>query len=218
MHNIFPVIKCPSYQFIKNGIPPQISNSTFINSRGGVRVLSTSPPHRDLYYICEAKDEGKQCPIILFFLLFISPSTLIPSHYTSTIIQVTMSLRRWERQAQKGRDILEKSIPKQWLAPADRLPPVTQKSVLDFPRRSGLLSERELAITDMSATELVAQMGMGKLKAEEVVVAFLKRAVLGYQLVWHPCRLVRLLGSDETAAELCDGVSGRGSYCACQRA
>lgn len=46
-----------------------------------------------------------------------------------------------------------------------------------------MLSERELVITDMYATELVAEMGQGKLQAEEVVVAFLKRAVLGHQLV-----------------------------------
>lgn len=94
-----------------------------------------------------------------------------------------MPIQRWERQAQKGRDILENSIPKQWLAPAETLPPATQESVIEFPRESGLLSERELAITDMSATKLVAEMGTGRLKAEEVVVAFLKRAVLGHQLV-----------------------------------
>jgi hypothetical protein len=91
--------------------------------------------------------------------------------------------RNWESQAQKGRDILNNSIPKQWLLPVDRLPPVSQKSVVDFPRKSGLLTERELIITDMSATALVTEMGSGKLRAEEVMVAFLKRAVLGHQLV-----------------------------------
>jgi hypothetical protein len=91
--------------------------------------------------------------------------------------------RNWESQAQKGRDILNNSIPKQWLLPVDRLPPVSQKSVVDFPRKSGLLTERELIITDMSATALVTEMGNGKLSAEEVMVAFLKRAVLGHQLV-----------------------------------
>lgn len=94
-----------------------------------------------------------------------------------------MSLKRWELQAQKGRDILNDSIPKQWLAPVESLPLATEKSVIDFPRKSGLLSERELSITDLSATQLVAEMGAGKLKAEEVVVAFLKRAVLGHQMV-----------------------------------
>ncbi|KAJ5096176.1 hypothetical protein NUU61_005532 [Penicillium alfredii] len=94
-----------------------------------------------------------------------------------------MSLTGWKIQAQKGRDILHNSIPKQWLLSADRLPPATQKNVTDFPRQSGLLSENELAITEMSATGLVAEMGHGRLKAEEVVVAFLKRAVLGHQLL-----------------------------------
>ncbi|KAJ5734292.1 hypothetical protein N7493_003078 [Penicillium malachiteum] len=94
-----------------------------------------------------------------------------------------MSLHRWETQAQRGRDILNNSIPKQWLAPTDTLPPAAQKNVIDFPRKSGLLSERELSITELSATQLVTEMGRGKLKAEEVVVAFLKRAVLGHQLL-----------------------------------
>jgi len=97
-----------------------------------------------------------------------------------------MSLQNWEHQAQKGRDILINSIPKQWLLPADKLPPPTQKNVIALPRQSGLLSERELTITDMSATGLVAEMGRGNLKAEEVVVAFLKRSVLGHQLVGSP--------------------------------
>jgi hypothetical protein len=89
----------------------------------------------------------------------------------------------WQTQAQKGKDILNNSIPKKWLLPIDRLPPVSQKSVVDFPRQSGVLNERELAITDMSATALVTEMGNGKMSAEEVVVAFLKRAMLGHQLV-----------------------------------
>ncbi|OJJ33190.1 hypothetical protein ASPWEDRAFT_115060 [Aspergillus wentii DTO 134E9] len=93
-----------------------------------------------------------------------------------------MSLN-WELQAKRGRDTLEKSIPKQWLAPIDSLPPATQKNVEDFPRKSGLLTERELDITAKSATALVTEMGVGRLSAEEVVIAFLKRAVLGHQLL-----------------------------------
>lgn len=93
----------------------------------------------------------------------------------------------WELQARKAKDILENSIPKQWLLPKDKLPPTDEKSVLDFPRKSGLLTERELDTTELSATALVAEIGAGKLSAEEVVVAFLKRSVLGHQLV-------RLLG------------------------
>ncbi|PYI24290.1 amidase [Aspergillus violaceofuscus CBS 115571] len=89
----------------------------------------------------------------------------------------------WEVQAQKARDILSSSIPQQWLVPAEILPSPDEKNVEDFPRRSGLFSEHELAITKMSATELVRDMGAGKLTAEEVVMAFLKRAVVGHQLL-----------------------------------
>lgn len=104
----------------------------------------------------------------------------------STDHNTAMSLQPWELQARKARDALQKSIPKQWLLPEDKLPLVHQKNVEDFPRKSGLLTERELTITTMSATALVADMGNGLLSAEEVVISFLKRAVLGHQLVYMP--------------------------------
>ncbi|OJJ46392.1 hypothetical protein ASPZODRAFT_132487 [Penicilliopsis zonata CBS 506.65] len=94
-----------------------------------------------------------------------------------------MTLHTWQLQAQKGKAILDNSIPKQWLIPVDQLPAADQLNVEDFPRKSGLFSAEELRITEMSASALLAEMGAGKLTAEEVVVAFLKRAVLGHQLL-----------------------------------
>ncbi|KAK1142316.1 hypothetical protein N8T08_008061 [Aspergillus melleus] len=94
-----------------------------------------------------------------------------------------MSTQSWKPQAQKARDILQKSIPAQWLLPSDQLPPATQKYVEDFPRKSGLLNDRELDITNKSAIALVVDMEAGILSAEEVAIAFLKRAVLGHQLL-----------------------------------
>ncbi|KAL5335144.1 hypothetical protein BJX70DRAFT_375855 [Aspergillus crustosus] len=38
---------------------------------------------------------------------------------------------------------------------ADQLPPVDQLNVVDFPRTSGILTDRELFITETSATALV---------------------------------------------------------------
>lgn len=90
----------------------------------------------------------------------------------------------WKIQSAKARAIQQNSIPKQWLVDESKLPSPEQKSVLDFARTSGTLSEKELSITEMSASALVAQMGAGKLSAEEVVVAFLKRGVIGQQLVY----------------------------------
>lgn len=89
----------------------------------------------------------------------------------------------WQTEALKAKTILHNSIPTQWLLPEDKLPPSDQKNVADFPRASGQFTDRELSITEMSATALVAGMGAGLLSAEEVMVAFLKRAVLGHQLV-----------------------------------
>ncbi|KAJ5222724.1 uncharacterized protein N7469_008964 [Penicillium citrinum] len=94
-----------------------------------------------------------------------------------------MTIEDWQVKAQKGKDLLHNSVPKQWLVPTEQLPSVTQKNVTDFPRQSGLLTEREIIITESSATELVKGMGKGGLTAEEVVVAFLKRSVLGHQLL-----------------------------------
>ena len=94
-----------------------------------------------------------------------------------------MTQEDWQTKAQRGRDILHGSIPKQWLAPPEKLPPPDQLDVHNFPRTSGLFTEKELAITDKSAKALVADMAAGSLTAEEVVVAFLKRSVVGHQLV-----------------------------------
>lgn len=98
-------------------------------------------------------------------------------------------MEHWQLQARKGQDILTNSIPQQYLVPSHQLPPPTQNNVADFPHQSGLFTTKELAITEMSASALVQEMKAGKLWAEDVVKAFLKRAVVGHQLViplWLP--------------------------------
>lgn len=92
-------------------------------------------------------------------------------------------MKAWETKAQICRDVLEASIQKKWLAPADKVPSAEQLNVVDFPRKSGVMTEKELDITDLSATQLVKQMERDELTAEEVVVAFLKRSTLGHQVV-----------------------------------
>jgi hypothetical protein len=54
---------------------------------------------------------------------------------------------------------------------------------LDIPRESGILTERELEVTMTDATGLVEGMGKGTWTAEEVTIAFLKRATMGHQLL-----------------------------------
>jgi amidase len=98
-------------------------------------------------------------------------------------ISYIMAVQSWEIVANKCKEILAQSIPKQWMAPKGTLPGAEELHVADFCHTSGLLSEKELSITESTATGLVEKMGKGTLSAEEVVIAFLKRATIGQQLV-----------------------------------
>lgn len=85
----------------------------------------------------------------------------------------------WTIQAARGKKILEDSIPRQWLLPNP--PPAERLNVLDVPKEN--MPEDEFEITELTATELVKRMAAGKLRAEDVTRAFLKRATIGHQLV-----------------------------------
>lgn len=89
----------------------------------------------------------------------------------------------WEVKAAKGKKIQQDSIQKQWLLPEDKLPSKDRLNVLDVPKESGLLSTTEMNITGSTATKLVKAMAAGTWTAEEVTIAFLKRATIGQQLV-----------------------------------
>lgn len=93
------------------------------------------------------------------------------------------SPKTWETEAGICRKIREESIPKQWLLSADKLPPPDRLNVLGVAEESGILSKAELEITASDATKLVSKMGAGEWSAEEVMIAFLKRATIGHQLV-----------------------------------
>jgi hypothetical protein len=94
-----------------------------------------------------------------------------------------LAARDWAAQAGQCRDILKQSIPISYQIPHEKLPPKSRLNVAGFPRESGQLSERELLMTETTATDLVNKMGSGTWTAEEVTVAFLKRATIGQQLV-----------------------------------
>jgi amidase len=94
-----------------------------------------------------------------------------------------MALKSWELQASVSRDILARSIKKELLLPAEKLPSKDRLDVTAIPRECGLLSETELSITETDATGLVEKMAAGEWTAEQVLVAFAKRATIGHQLV-----------------------------------
>jgi len=94
----------------------------------------------------------------------------------------TPPIKSWESEAELCRKIRQDSIPKQWLLPEDKLPSGDRLNVIKVPFESGILSEKELEITESDAIKLTDRMGSGTWTAEEVIVSFLKRATLGQQL------------------------------------
>ncbi|KAE8390291.1 Acetamidase [Aspergillus alliaceus] len=89
-----------------------------------------------------------------------------------------MSSSTWETVAADKRARLEKSIPDEWRIKSRPI----EGPAIDLPDRLGILSSAELKITNSSATELVAQLCDGTLKAVDVTLAFCKRAALAQQL------------------------------------
>ncbi|PMD62637.1 amidase [Hyaloscypha bicolor E] len=85
----------------------------------------------------------------------------------------------WEKTAADKKARIAASIPEEWRIKT--LP--TEDSVMNFPKVSGIMSLEEIAITESSASDLVAQMAAGKLTSVAVTTAFCKRAALAHQLV-----------------------------------
>lgn len=73
------------------------------------------------------------------------------------------------------------SIPPQWLI---KLPPDSQLNVMDVPAQCGLLSARELEITETVDVDVIlAKLASTEWSSVEVTTAFLKRAIIAHQLV-----------------------------------
>ena len=94
-----------------------------------------------------------------------------------------MSSEQWKDISAKAKEKLHSSIPPEWRIPQDQLPPPDQLDVTSFPAKCGLLTDAELAITDSHATEIVKNIAAGDWKAEDVTIAFCKRAAVAHQVV-----------------------------------
>ncbi|KAJ4983362.1 amidase [Stagonosporopsis vannaccii] len=97
----------------------------------------------------------------------------------------TIDVADWQKLALSKRVATFNKIPKDWLLPVEQASQyieTSQISVLDVPRTSGILTQKELAITENhDAVELVALMSKGELSSVEVVRAFCKRAAIAHQ-------------------------------------
>ena len=92
-----------------------------------------------------------------------------------------VKLLHWKDQVADKRARQKASIPKEWLispVPEDRT------NVMDVPRTCGLLTERELEITETTdVTELLGKLASAEYTAVEVTTAFYKRAIIAHQVV-----------------------------------
>jgi amidase len=86
----------------------------------------------------------------------------------------------WEAIASRKRAERHSKIPRSWLL---RNPPSGQLDVRSIPETSGILSTRELEITSThDATSLAVAIRAKRYTAEEVAVAFCKRAAIAQQV------------------------------------
>ncbi|KAL4795793.1 amidase signature domain-containing protein [Aspergillus venezuelensis] len=96
------------------------------------------------------------------------------------------SPEQWQAIAARKREGIAAKIPAEWLLDTEYTKDVSESStasVLHVPRECGLLSSTELEITEKyDAASLVEAIAAAKYTAEEVAVAFCKRAAIAQQL------------------------------------
>lgn len=108
----------------------------------------------------------------------------------------------WQEVAEAKRAQREKLIPASYKVPSKSLPPVSTDSVVDFPRTCGILSEREVEITETDdVADLLAKLRSGHYTAIEVLEAFIKRTCIAHQLV-NPLTEIHFEDARKWAAEL----------------
>jgi amidase len=87
----------------------------------------------------------------------------------------------WRELIADKRARVAAAIPKDWLVtppPADRL------NVINFPRECGLLTPKELRITETTdVEELLSKLATGEWSSVETTTAFYKRAIIAHQTV-----------------------------------
>ncbi|KAF7307128.1 Amidase domain-containing protein [Mycena indigotica] len=85
----------------------------------------------------------------------------------------------WKDLAAAKKQAQLEKIPQEWLI--KDLP--TDKNVVDFPKKSGLLSDLDLEITESSVATLLQNLASSKWSSVQVTTSFSKRAIIAHQLV-----------------------------------
>lgn len=100
-----------------------------------------------------------------------------------TTTRLAANMSKWAEYTKICTGIRDKSIPKQWLLPREKLPVPERLNVLSVPAESGILTPEEITITKSDVPELLEAYKASKWTVRQVVTAFLKQAVIINQLV-----------------------------------
>ena len=87
----------------------------------------------------------------------------------------------WQKIASSAQENLFNSIPTKWRLPQPPGPSLTD--VRAVPKTCGLLTPKQLEISEQTASELVIQLKNRKLSSVEVTEAFCGRAAVAHQCV-----------------------------------
>ncbi|TCD71576.1 hypothetical protein EIP91_007323 [Steccherinum ochraceum] len=91
-----------------------------------------------------------------------------------------MAARDWRELIADKQRRQEESIPKEWRI---AVPPLTQRDVTRVPETCGLLSSKELEITNADVPTLLSKLALTEWSSYEVTLAFYKRAIVAHQVV-----------------------------------
>ena len=98
-----------------------------------------------------------------------------------TLITTTMAPANWQAVCAERKEKQLQSIPKEWTI---EVPPDSRGSVMDVPEACGLLTDREVLITNtVDVDVLLGKLALGEWSSVEVTTAFYKRAIIAQQLV-----------------------------------
>ncbi|KAI8582354.1 hypothetical protein K450DRAFT_228571 [Umbelopsis ramanniana AG] len=96
---------------------------------------------------------------------------------------MTVDFPVWQQRASAAQERREKQLPDEYRIPKDKMPDASVKDVMNFPRESGLFSNEELEITELSVPALLKAIEDKKWTAVQVTKAYCKRAAYAQQLL-----------------------------------
>lgn len=88
----------------------------------------------------------------------------------------------WEDEVKIANDRRASELPEKWRIPDDKLPQSETESVIDFPTKSGYLTDKEIEITEHNVPTLLTKIANGEYTSVQVATAYCHRAAIAHQL------------------------------------